>query len=103
MAYVVTTEIKKAKTFFTDINDFEVQLSSERHQAVGDLLSAAEAAGDLISTTSSYSEDDTDYKGVIVSDWKDQTTYETYFNDAAAQEEINRIEAAGYNIVRSFE
>ena len=102
MSYLVTTEVTKAQADFTDILDFETQIVAERHAAVGTLLADAEVAGDLLTTDTLFVEDGLDYKATITSEWLDQATYESNFNDAAAQEEITRVEAAGYEIVRSL-
>ena len=102
MSYLVKTNISKAKVDFIDILDFETQIGQERHAAVGSLLLDAEALGDLLTSSGVFVEEGINFKAVISSDWVDQATYETYFNDAVSQEEITRIEAAGYVVTRDL-
>lgn len=99
MAYLVTTEITKAKADFTDIDDFAAQLQTQRGAEVEAILDTALVDGDLISTLTEYAEDGDDYKATITSDWLDQSTYDTNVALPESVSELAAVETAGYTIV----
>lgn len=101
MAYLVTTEITKAQAGFTDIDDFAVQLQTERGASVASLLDAAVISGDLVSTSTAYVAEGDDFKATISSDWLDQSTYDTHAADPDAVSEVAAVESAGYALVIS--